>query len=97
VRERHSLWTTMLPPGVDARDVDVDFLARQFPLAGGHIRSIILNACLQSAGGSPGTRPRLTMERVIVAVQREYDKLGRSVTLEQFGPHAPALRAVAHA
>lgn len=97
VRERHSLWTTMLPPGVDARDVDVDFLARQFPLAGGHIRSIILNACLQSAGGSPGTQPRLTMERVIVAVQREYDKLGRSVTLEQFGPHAPALRAVAHA
>lgn len=93
VRERRALWTKMIPETIDASDVDIDFLARQFPLAGGHIRSIIMNACLQSAGGPRTKQRRLTMRRIIVAVHREYEKLGRSVTMEQFGPHASALQA----
>jgi hypothetical protein len=87
LRERRELWQRLIPPAVDASEVDVEFLARQFPLAGGHIRSIVLNACLQTANGRAGT-PKLTMDRVIVAVKREYDKLGRTVTLDQFGRHA---------
>lgn len=96
-RERRILWTTMIPSAVDASDVDLDFLARQFPLAGGHIRSIIFNACLQSADGHSHKQPRLTMENVVVAVRREYDKLGRSVTLEQFGPHASMVEHLSNA
>jgi hypothetical protein len=95
-RERRALWTKMIPNTIDATEVDIDFLARQFSLAGGHIRSIIMNACLQSADGRT-RQPRLTMSRIIVAVHREYEKLGRSVTMEQFGPHALALQAPADA
>ncbi|MGB3137137.1 MAG: ATP-binding protein, partial [Nodosilinea sp.] len=48
-RERRRLWQQLIPPQVDASQLNFDVLARQFPLAGGHIRSIIFNACLQTA------------------------------------------------
>ena len=62
------------------------FLAQRFPIAGGHIRSIVFHACLQAA--EPGGARRLTMEALIAAVKREYDKLDRAVSLEQYGPFA---------
>jgi hypothetical protein len=69
--------------------IDFDFLAEQFPLAGGHIRSIVFNSCLQSANKS-----RLTMKQVIIAVKREYDKLNRTVSLEHFGPYANIVQEI---
>jgi hypothetical protein len=94
--ERRRIWRQVIPGGVDCSLLDMDFLARRFALAGGHIRSIIFNACLQSAGGS-GSGPknhkgRLTMENVIIAVKREYDKLNRTVSLEQFEPYAHIIK-----
>jgi hypothetical protein len=86
--ERKAIWQRMIPEAVDASALDFDFLAQRFQLAGGHIRSIVFNACLQAAGAGEGTGARaLTMEQVIVAVKREYDKLNRSVSTEQFGPY----------
>jgi SpoVK/Ycf46/Vps4 family AAA+-type ATPase len=86
--ERKAIWQRMIPATVDASALDFDFLAQRFQLAGGHIRSIVFNACLQAAGAGEGTGARaLTMEQVIVAVKREYDKLNRSVSTEQFGPY----------
>jgi len=83
--ERRRIWPQMIPPRVDAKEVDFDFLARQFPLAGGHIRSIVFHACLQSA--RPEAPRRLTMPAIVAAVKSEYDKLNRSLSLEQFGPY----------
>ncbi|ASC73022.1 hypothetical protein XM38_039840 [Halomicronema hongdechloris C2206] len=101
-RERRRLWQQVIPPQVDASQLDIAFLARQFPLAGGHIRSIIFNACLQTARSptlplphSPS--PALSMETVLIAVKREYDKLNRSVSQTQFGPYAPLLERLDHA
>jgi hypothetical protein len=85
VARRRALWRQSIPPSVDASAVDFDFLARQFPLAGGHIRSAVFNACLQSAGNGR----RLAMEPVLIAVRRELEKLGRGVSAEQFGRYAP--------
>ena len=48
--------------------LDFEFLARQFPLAGGHIRSIVFNACLQTAAAT-ARRARSTMQAVVRAVQ----------------------------
>lgn len=102
--ERKRLWQQVIPEKVDATLLDLDFLARQFPLAGGHIRSIVFNACLQSAKKSyqqtsidnqeDNLLPQLTMERVMMAVKWEYDKLNRSVSLEQFGPYARLVQGV---
>lgn len=86
VAERASIWHGVVPPGVDASDVDFDFLAQRFPLAGGHIRAIVFQACLQSA--SEGAKRRLSMAALVRAVQREYDKLERANSLDQFGPYA---------
>ena len=98
--QRRAIWQQVIPPHVDASGLDFDFLARQFQLAGGHIRSIVFNACLQTAQGTwPGTnraQPQLTMERIIVAVKREYDKLKRSVSLEQFGRYASIVEELEH-
>ena len=88
------IWKQIIPGTVDRSGIDIDFLARQFPLVGGHIRSIVFNACLQSCengtqrtGTDNGFRGKLRMEDVVIAVKREYDKLSRSVSLEHFGPY----------
>ena len=86
VAERQRIWRSVIPEGVDGSGLDFDFLATRFPLAGGHIRAIVFQACLQSA--APGAPPRLTMPAVVRAVQREYDKLDRANSLQRFGPYA---------
>lgn len=91
VRERLKIWQQAIPKQVDASAIDFDFVAKQFPLAGGNIRSIVFNACLQTAGNFKNERsiePKLTMEEIVICVKREYDKLNRSVSREQFGIYA---------
>ena len=86
-----------MPEGVDTTDLDFDFLAERFQLTGGHIRSAMFNACLQIAAEPVGRAgPRLSMAQVVVAVKREYDKLQRTVSQEQFGPFGPLVQAVSH-
>lgn len=89
VEERLRIWRQVMPSGVATDALDFTFLAQRFPLAGGHIRSAVFNACLQSAGAATRT---LTMEAVVGAVKREYEKLDRTVALDQFGPYAAAVR-----
>ena len=84
--ERLRIWRAVIPEGVDASGLDFEFLAQRFPLAGGHIRSIVFQALLQCA--EPGAAKALDMPAVIRAVQREYDKLERASSLEQYGPYA---------
>ena len=90
VKERLRIWQNVIPPDVDASSLDLPFLAEHFALAGGHIRSIVFHACLQS-GGLDMPR-RLAMPDVLHALCREYDKLNRVVSAEQFGPYAQILR-----
>lgn len=85
--QRKQIWQQMIPKNADGSELDLDFLARQFPLSGGHIRSIIFNACLRSAHSQNGTR-KLPMSDILIAVKREYDKMNRAVSLEQFGNYA---------
>jgi vesicle-fusing ATPase len=89
--ERRRIWQVVIPPGVDASGLDLEFLAQRFPLAGGHIRAIVFHACLQSA--AEGAAHTLTMPAIIRCVQREYDKLDRASSLHQFGPYAPLVAA----
>jgi SpoVK/Ycf46/Vps4 family AAA+-type ATPase len=90
LEQRRALWQQVVPHGVDAAAVDYDLLANRFPLSGGSIRSIIFNACLQSASPGDDGQPapaRLAMEPIIVAIKREYDKMNRPVSLENFGQY----------
>ena len=104
VEERRRIWEQMIPERVDASELDFDFLARRFQFAGGHIRSVVFNACLQSAegqkarsgGGGGEARGRLTMPAVIVAIKREYDKLNRTLSLDQYGAYAGVVEELEH-
>jgi len=86
--QRAAIWRQVIPQSVaENSKIDIAFLARQLPLSGGHIRSIVFNACLQSAHAG-SDRKELYMKDVLIAVKREYDKMNRSLSLEQLGPYA---------
>jgi len=86
VAERRRIWRYALPQGVDAASLDLDYISERITLSGGHIRSIIFNACLQSE--HLGNGKVLDMSALVRALKMELDKLGRTVSLEQFGPYA---------
>lgn len=92
--QRAEIWKQVIPRAVAAdSSIDMPFLARQFPLSGGHIRSIVFNACLQSANAS-GSRKELHMKDIMIAVKREYDKMNRSLSLDQLGKYAHHIEAL---
>jgi hypothetical protein len=81
---RRALWDRCLGDLVPrAPDLDLDFLARAFELAGGHIRSAAVTAAyLAAEAGRP-----VGMAELIGAVGREYRKLGRLTLESEFGPY----------
>jgi hypothetical protein len=85
---RRALWVHCLAPPLPlADDLDLDFLAESFEMAGGNIRSASTTAAyLAAAAGTP-----VTMHDVIAAVEQEYRKLGRLVLEREFGPFYSAL------
>jgi hypothetical protein len=87
--QRRRIWERSIPAGVDASALDLELLASRFPMSGGHIRSVLFNACLQSAKGNG--RAELKMEPVLVALKRELDKIHRPVALDLFGEYAPII------
>lgn len=80
--QRRVLWERCLGDALPREpDIDLDFCARQFELAGGHIRSIAVTAAYLAAGrGTP-----LRMSDLVQAIQREYRKLGRLLVRAEFG------------
>jgi hypothetical protein len=81
---RRRLWDrclgSLLPR---AGDLDLDYLAAAFELAGGHIRSAAVTAAyLAAEAGRP-----LCMADLVGAVAREYRKLGRLCLEREFGPY----------
>ncbi|OWQ45445.1 hypothetical protein CDL60_19545 [Roseateles noduli] len=89
--ERERLWRQAFPARVDATSLDVPWLAQQFELAGGSIRSAAFNACLLAAGRDPAAPPRVEMPAALAAVRRELEKMNRVAGREQFGRYAALL------
>jgi hypothetical protein len=71
---RREIWRTHFPKAapVDG-DMDYEWLATQFPIAGGNIKNIVLNAAFLAAaeGGNIG------VACVLEATRQEYGKLGK--------------------
>jgi SpoVK/Ycf46/Vps4 family AAA+-type ATPase len=81
---RLPIWHKHLAPGIPRDDdIDLAFLARQFEVAGGNIRNIVVNGCfLAAADDAP-----LAMRHLILATRREFQKMGRVCDEETFGPY----------
>ncbi|WP_091456288.1 ATP-binding protein [Actinokineospora iranica] len=80
---RRALWDRCLGTALPrADDLDLEFCAERFELAGGSIRACAVTAAyLAAEADSP-----VTMADVIAAVRQEYRKLGRLVLASEFGP-----------
>ena len=87
--DRRRIWEVTVPADAPlGDDVDFAFLARQFKIAGGNIRNIVLAAAFFAASEGSDIR----MAHFIRGVRREYQKLGRMVTDAEFGPYVKLLR-----
>jgi hypothetical protein len=81
---RRALWDRCLGTVVPrAVDVDLDFCAAAFELAGGAIRSAAVTAAYLAADSGA----QMTMEHLITAVHREYRKMGRLSLEHEFGQY----------
>ena len=79
--DRLRLWRSCLGPAPLADNVDLTFCADRFELVGGNIRNAALTAALFAAkDGGP-----ISMPDLVWAVHREYKKLGRLCTEQEFG------------
>jgi hypothetical protein len=80
--DRRRIWAGMFPRAAPLGDVDFDWLASRFPLAGGNIKNIVLNAAfLAAAAGGP-----IGMPHLLRAARSELQKLGRVVNEPDFRP-----------
>jgi SpoVK/Ycf46/Vps4 family AAA+-type ATPase len=68
---RRELWALHLPAGHVAADVDLDVLARMYPVPGGWIRNAALAAAFAAAAGHEAC---IHQHHLIATVRREYAK-----------------------
>jgi len=81
--DRLRIWQRTLTSSAPvAEDVDLPFLARQFRIAGGNIKNIVLLAAFLAAE----RRQPIRMVHLIRAAKREFQKLGRLIAESDFGP-----------
>lgn len=80
---RYRIWQQHFPEAAPVGgDVDIDFLSRRFPISGGNIKNIVLNAAFLAVTNGGEIR----MEHLIRATRREYEKTGRVCPETEFLP-----------
>lgn len=80
--EREAIWRKMFPPSAPVSiDIDYGFLAERFKIAGGNIRNIALASAFYAAEASSD----IHMRHIIIAVKREFQKMGKLCVKGDFG------------
>jgi AAA+ superfamily predicted ATPase len=82
--DRYRIWKSVFPAEAPmAADVDLVFMARQFKMSGGNIKNIALGAAFLAAenGG------HISMNNLIKATRREYQKTGKLCTEGDFSEY----------
>jgi SpoVK/Ycf46/Vps4 family AAA+-type ATPase len=83
-RYRYKIWRGHFPIEAPfSEDIDFAFLARQFNLAGGNIKNIVLNASFMAAADNEC----IHMKHLILAARREFQKMGKTCTKAVFGEY----------
>jgi SpoVK/Ycf46/Vps4 family AAA+-type ATPase len=82
--QRKLIWKGMFPAAAPVENnLDYDFLAEKFILAGGNIKNIALNAAFYAANdASP-----IGIKQIMLAAKREYKKLGKTFLKSDFYPY----------
>ncbi len=81
-KRRELIWRKIFPRGVPlSDDVDYGFISERFKVTGGNIRNMALAAAFYAAEDSSEIR----MDHLILAVQRELQKMGKLCVKGDFG------------
>jgi SpoVK/Ycf46/Vps4 family AAA+-type ATPase len=83
-KDRVRIWRGVWPDKTPlSKDLDLEFMANRFELAGGNIKNIALASAFLAAddGGV------VNMNHLISATQREYEKMGRVIMEGEFGKY----------
>jgi len=87
--DRRRIWEISFPAEAPkGKDIDFDYLARQFKIAGGNIKNIALYAAFLAAGDGK----LISMKQIIHAVKREFQKMGKLCMEEDFGKYYHLLK-----
>ncbi|SHF53691.1 ATP-binding protein [Streptoalloteichus hindustanus] len=82
---RLRIWRGMVPPGLSYPDEDeLAVLADRFPLTGGNIRNVVLDAAFRALGADRAATA-VSVRDLVVSVGREYQKVGLPITPGEFG------------
>jgi SpoVK/Ycf46/Vps4 family AAA+-type ATPase len=81
--ERRAIWARSFPPTAPVADLDLEFLALQFKVSGG----VIHNAALGAAFLAADERAPISMRHAVIAMKREFQKMGRLRTEAEFGSY----------
>jgi hypothetical protein len=82
--QRKSIWQGIFPTSAPVdKDLDYDFLADKFVLAGGNIKNIALNAAFYAAHASSS----ISIRDIMLAAKREYKKLGKTFLMSDYAPY----------
>jgi SpoVK/Ycf46/Vps4 family AAA+-type ATPase len=89
--DRLKIWKQIWPRlDLLAEDVNLPQIAKQLKLSGGNIRNIALAASFFAAERGD---ERITQEDLLIAVQREYEKMGKTVSLAELREAVQPARA----
>lgn len=82
--QRKLIWKGMFPSGAPVDDeLDYDFLAEKFIMAGGNIKNIALNAAFFAAN----EKCPIGIKQIMLAAKREYKKMGKTFVKSDFDPY----------
>jgi MoxR-like ATPase len=83
--DRLRLWHGIFPAEAPLdTDVDLAFLAASFPLAGGDIRNVALEAAYLAAADGSDSRGTIAMRHLVRAMARQVSKEGRTPSAAEF-------------
>jgi len=79
--QRLAIWKVLLPPSLPVEtNIDWQFLARAYPLAGGNIRNILVSSAFLAAQN----QQKVNMKYLLQATRREMQKMGRFIKEEDY-------------
>ncbi len=81
---RFRIWKTVFPREAPRdENIDFDFLAMKFKVAGGNIKNIILSSAFLAAENTG----KIGMKHIIMSTKREFQKMGRLSIESDFGKY----------
>ncbi|MDP4181661.1 MAG: ATP-binding protein [Bacillota bacterium] len=89
--QRKEIWKGIFPLNAPLdKDMDYDFMAEKFVLAGGNIKNIAVNAAFYAARDSCP----IGMKQILTAAKREYKKLGKTFLRSDFDPYYQLIEVI---